>query len=121
MALQDHYLDQIYAAVLGKVIGVYMGRPFEGWSKKHIEAKFGEIDRYVHEEQDTHSKTGVPLIVADDDITGTFTFVRALEDSGCMKTRRPNSSVTLGLTISLKIKRFSGGVAWDTPLSIRLT
>ena len=82
MVLQDHYLDQIYAAVLGKVIGVYMGRPFEGWSKKHIEAKFGEIDRYVHEEQDTHSKTGVPLIVADDDITGTFTFVRALEDSG---------------------------------------
>ncbi len=82
MALHDNYLEQIYAAVLGKVIGVYMGRPFEGWSKKHIEAKFGEINRYVHEEQDTRVKGGVPLIVADDDITGTFTFVRALEDSG---------------------------------------
>jgi ADP-ribosylglycohydrolase len=82
VSLQESYLEQVYAAVLGKVIGVYVGRPFEGWAKKSIEAKFGEIDRYVHEEQDSFSEKGVPLVVADDDITGTFTFVRALEDSG---------------------------------------
>jgi len=80
--LQDNYLEQVYAAVLGKVIGVYVGRPFEGWPKKSIEAKVGEIDRYVHEEQNTYSDKGVPLIVPDDDITGTFTFIRAIEDSG---------------------------------------
>ncbi len=76
MAKVKNYLEQVYAGVLGKVIGVYMGRPFEGWSKDRLEEKWGFIDRYVHEDQN------VPLIVPDDDITGTFTFIRALEDSG---------------------------------------
>jgi ADP-ribosylglycohydrolase len=74
-AISD-YEKQVYAAVLGKTIGVYLGRPFEGWKKKDIEAKWGQIDRYVHEDQK------VPLVVADDDLSGTFTFIRALEDSG---------------------------------------
>lgn len=72
----NNYEEQVYAGVLGKVIGVYMGRPFEGWSKESLEAKWGVVNRYVHEDQ------GVPLVVSDDDISGTFTFVRALEDSG---------------------------------------
>lgn len=71
-----NYEEQVYAGVLGKVIGVYMGRPFEGWTKDRLEKKWGRIDRYVHEDQN------VPLVVADDDISGTLTFVRALEDSG---------------------------------------
>jgi ADP-ribosylglycohydrolase len=71
-----NYEQQVYAAVLGKVIGVYMGRPFEGWSKAAIEEKWGRIERYVNEDR------RVPLVVADDDISGTFTFIRALEDSG---------------------------------------
>ncbi|MFH1378151.1 MAG: ADP-ribosylglycohydrolase family protein [Planctomycetota bacterium] len=70
------YEKQVYAGVLGKIIGVYMGRPIEGWLKKAIEAKFGEANRYVHEDQN------VSLVVADDDISGTLTFIRALEDSG---------------------------------------
>ncbi len=70
-----NYEEQVYAGVLGKIIGVYMGRPFEGWSKAKIEEKWGQIDRYVNED------VGHDLIVADDDITGTFTFVRALEDT----------------------------------------
>ena len=88
----ENYLEQVYAGVLGKVIGVYMGRPFEGWKKEKIIAKWGRIDRYVHEEQNmsrpcpvcggTVSIEKLPLVVADDDITGTFTFIRALEDSG---------------------------------------
>lgn len=70
------YEKQVYTAMLGKVIGVYLGRPYEGWSKKDIETKWGAIDRYVHEDQK------VPLVVADDDISGTFTFVKILADSG---------------------------------------
>jgi ADP-ribosylglycohydrolase len=74
--LAHNYESQVYAAVLGKVIGVYMGRPFEGWSKERLVATWGLVDRYVADD------CKVPLVVADDDITGTFTFIRALEDTG---------------------------------------
>ena len=70
------YEEQVYAGVLGKVIGVYMGRPFEGWDKAALEEKWGLVNRYVHED------VNVPLVVSDDDISGTFTFIRAMEDSG---------------------------------------
>lgn len=70
------YEKKVYESLLGKVIGVYMGRPFEGWSKKTIEEQLGVIRGYVHE------RRNVPLVVTDDDISGTCTFIRALEDSG---------------------------------------
>ena len=76
-ALPTDYEERVYAGVLGKIIGVYLGRPFEGWSNEAIEKRLGEIDYYVHDKLD------VPLIVTDDDISGTFTFIRALEDYGC--------------------------------------
>ena len=69
------YEARVYAGVLGKIIGVYLGRPFEGWSNERIERELGEIDSYVHEALDQ------PLVVADDDISGTFTFVRALAEN----------------------------------------
>jgi ADP-ribosylglycohydrolase len=75
-ALPADYLDRVYAGCLGKVLGVYLGRPFEGWSHERIAAQLGDIDFYVHD------KVGVPLVVADDDISGTFTFLRALPDHG---------------------------------------
>jgi ADP-ribosylglycohydrolase len=71
------YSARVYAGVLGKLIGVYLGRPFEQWSHEAIERKLGEVRYYVHEQ------LGFPLIVADDDITGTFTFFRALTDRAC--------------------------------------
>lgn len=71
-----NYLEKVYAGVLGKIIGVYLGRPIEGMRKADIEQTLGLVDHYVHQER------GVPLVVSDDDISGTFTFVRALEDSG---------------------------------------
>jgi ADP-ribosylglycohydrolase len=70
------YSEKIYAGILGKIIGVYMGRPVEGWSYEAIRSRFGTIDRYVAPE------TGAPFIVPDDDISGTFVFYRALEDNG---------------------------------------
>ncbi|MDQ4099269.1 MAG: ADP-ribosylglycohydrolase family protein, partial [Chloroflexota bacterium] len=76
MAIPEDYVERVYAGVLGKLIGVYLGRPFEGWTYERITAELGEIDRYVH------ARLGKPLIVTDDDISGTFTFLRALEDHG---------------------------------------
>ncbi len=73
-ALQADYAERVYAGVLGKIIGVYLGRPFEGWPYQAIMEHLGEIHYYVHD------RLNVPLVVTDDDISGTFTFVRALED-----------------------------------------
>lgn len=83
MTLPSDYAERVYAGVLGKLIGVYLGRPFEGWTYERIMEHLGEIHYYVHE------KLGVPLIVTDDDISGTFTFVRALEDYGNSKDVTP--------------------------------
>ena len=74
MQLPQDYAERVYAGVLGKIIGVYLGRPFEGWEHARIERELGEVTDYVHE------RFGVPLVVTDDDISGTFTFIRALED-----------------------------------------
>ncbi len=76
MTIPSDYAERVYAGVLGKIIGVYLGRPFEQWSHERILAELGEIQYYVHE------KRGVPLIVTDDDISGTFLFLRALPDNG---------------------------------------
>ncbi|WOO78135.1 uncharacterized protein LOC62_01G001686 [Vanrija pseudolonga] len=74
------YLSRTYAGVLGKLIGVYLGRPFEGWSHQRIVEELGHIKWYVHE------KKGVPLLVTDDDVSGTFAFIRALEEHPLDKT-----------------------------------
>lgn len=76
MSIQADYLERVYAGVLGKLIGVYLGRPFEGWTRERILQRLGPIDYYVHD------RMGVPLVVTDDDIAGTFVFLRALEDNG---------------------------------------
>lgn len=67
---------RIYAGVLGKILGVYMGRPVEGWTYEAIQERFGEIWYFQNQ------AAGAPLIVPDDDISGTFAFIRALEDNG---------------------------------------
>jgi ADP-ribosylglycohydrolase len=72
--LPTDYLERVYAGVLGKIIGVLLGRPFEMWSHQRIMDELGPIKYYVHD------KFNVPLVVIDDDISGTFTFVRALEE-----------------------------------------
>jgi ADP-ribosylglycohydrolase len=76
MELPEDYLERVYAGVLGKIIGVYLGRPFEGWTYDQIMAELGEIRFYMHE------KMNKLLVVPDDDISGTFTFIRALPDYG---------------------------------------
>lgn len=82
MQLPNDYLERVYAGVLGKLIGVYLGRPFEGWTYEKIMEELGPIEYYVHE------RLNQPLVVTDDDVAGTFTFIRALEDYGI----KPNLS-----------------------------
>jgi len=89
MPLPIDYTERVYAGILGKIIGVYLGRPFEGWTYDRILRELGEIWYYVHE------KRGVPLIVTDDDISGTFTFLRALPDYG---NRRDLTPAQIGQT-----------------------
>ena len=74
--LPEDYEERVYAGILGKIIGVYLGRPFEGWSNARIEKELGEIWYYVND----HPKIKQPLIVTDDDISGMFMFLRTLED-----------------------------------------
>lgn len=83
MSIPHDYEERVYAGVLGKIIGVYVGRPFEGWTIDRILTELGEIWYYVHEKLDK------PLIVTDDDITGTFTFLRALPDHGNSRDLTP--------------------------------
>lgn len=76
--IPSDYLERVYAGVLGKLIGVYIGRPFEGWSHQDIVSKLGHIHYYVH----THKYFDAPLVVTDDDVSGTFIFIRALLEHG---------------------------------------
>jgi ADP-ribosylglycohydrolase len=76
MQVPNDYLERVYAGVLGKLVGVYLGRPFEGWTYQKIMKELGPIEYYVHE------RLNQPLVVTDDDVAGTFTFIRALEDYG---------------------------------------
>jgi ADP-ribosylglycohydrolase len=85
MTIPNDYGERVYAGVLGKIIGVYLGRPFEGATYESILENLGEIEYYVNDRmantnlpRDKHP----PLVVTDDDITGTFTFLRALSDYG---------------------------------------
>ena len=37
MLIPEDYDERVYAGVLGKMIGVYLGRPFEGWTYERIQ------------------------------------------------------------------------------------
>lgn len=90
--IPDDYEERVYAGVLGKVIAVYLGRPYEGWSHRRIVAEFGDIGYYVNDRTDVALKHHL-LVVTDDDISGTFIFPRALSQHG------PHpSSVQIGAT-----------------------
>ena len=74
MKLDNNFEKKVYAGVLGKIIGVYLGRPFEGWPYDKIMKELGPIYYYVND------KLNLPLHVTDDDLNGTFTFIKAFKD-----------------------------------------
>lgn len=101
------HLDRIYAGVLGKIFGVYLGRPVEGWTYERIRDEFGDVDYYVSE------RLGVPLIVPDDDISGTFVFFRALEDTPAIDARAVGDA-WLNYIVENKTVLWFGGLARST-------
>ncbi len=108
MQIPNDYLERVYAGVLGKLIGVYLGRPFEGWTYQRIMEELGPIEYYVHE------RLNQPLVVTDDDVAGTFTFIRALEDYGISPISAPRRSARPGSTTSSSSARSCGGAAMAT-------
>ncbi|MHC1771140.1 MAG: ADP-ribosylglycohydrolase family protein [Flexilinea sp.] len=115
MSIQK-YQEKIYAGVLGKIIGVYMGRPVEGWTYNAIRSRFGQIDYYV-----SHL-TGAPFIVPDDDISGAFNFYRALEDNNYPQkiTAEQIGEAWLNYIVEDKTILWWGGLARSTEHSAYL-
>jgi ADP-ribosylglycohydrolase len=79
--LPADYPERVYAGILGKIIAVYLGRPFEGWTYAKISELLGEVTYYVNDRTDVPLKHHL-FLVTDDDISATFVFPRALRDSG---------------------------------------
>ncbi len=104
------YLERVYAGVLGKLIGVYVGKPFEGWSNARIEKELGLVNYYVHD------RLNYPLIAADDDVSGTFTFLRALEDFGATRdlTAEQIGRTWLNYIVEDKSILWWGGLGFST-------
>ena len=50
MALPSDYLERVYAGVIGKIIGVYLGRPFEGWWYDRIMSEVHQL--FQREDED---------------------------------------------------------------------
>ena len=114
MAFQEDYFERVYAGVLGKLIGVYLGRPIEGWTNEMIESTVGEVDHYLHDTPGLRRPN--PLVVTDDDVTGTFTFLRALEDEGYSRDLTPEQigNNWLNYTIERRSIFWWGGVGNST-------
>jgi len=68
----DHYCEKTWAGWLGKIIGIRLGAPVEGWLHKDIYKRYGEINGYLVDYSD---------FAADDDSNGPLFFVRALIDA----------------------------------------
>lgn len=72
----ESYLKQTYAAWMGKVIGIRLGAPIEGWTAQEIQATYGEIHDYI---------VDYGVFAADDDSNGPLFFARALNDFDALK------------------------------------
>lgn len=71
--MKEEYIERIYAGILGKVIGIRLGAPVEGWTYEKIRNLYGEVRDYLVDYRE---------FAADDDSNGPLFFLRALEDSG---------------------------------------
>ena len=68
-SMKSEYLEKIYAGWLGKIIGIRLGAPVEGWTAEKIRQVYGRLDHYAVDYQD---------FAADDDSNGPLFFLRAL-------------------------------------------
>lgn len=117
MPLPPDYAERVYAGVLGKLIGVYLGRPFEQWTHEQIAERLGEITGYVtgHPALEP-AKRDNPLVLTDDDVSGTFTFLRALADYGCARDVTPAQigQTWLNYVVEERSTHWWGGVGVST-------
>ncbi len=106
----ESFAEKTYAGVLGKICGVYLGRALEGWSYEAIRKRFDEVDYYVS------NQVGWPVIVSDDDVSGTFLFYRALEDNGFPKdiSARAIGDTWLNYLVEDKTTLWWGGMGRST-------
>ena len=75
MRIPEDYLERCYAGWLGKIIGVRLGAPIEGWEYDKIRAVLGDaVYDYIVDYRE---------FAADDDTNGPMFFLRALEDYTC--------------------------------------
>jgi ADP-ribosylglycohydrolase len=109
--LPPDYAERVYAGVLGKIVGVYLGRPFEQWTHGEIEERLGEIRGYVTGHPAiAPDRRANPLVLTDDDISGTFTFLRALEDHGADVTPEQIGQTWLNYVVEERTTHWWGGV-----------
>lgn len=73
MAIQNDYLNRVYAGWLGKAIGVRYGAPIEGWSYDRIRKTYGILNHYIADYKN---------FAADDDTNGPMFFLRSIDDYG---------------------------------------
>ncbi len=66
-------VERIYAGWLGKIVGIRLGAPVEGWTAEKIADVYGETWNYP---------VDYNVFAADDDSNGPVFFIRALKDSG---------------------------------------
>ncbi|MGI6115547.1 ADP-ribosylglycohydrolase family protein [Luoshenia tenuis] len=71
MRIPQDYFSRVYAGWLGKVIGIRLGAPVEGWTYEKIARVYGELTDYP---------MAFRNFAADDDSNGPIFFARALED-----------------------------------------
>ena len=64
-------LKKCYAGWLGKLAGIRLGAPIEGWTYEKIRDTIGEINGYIGE---------LSRFAADDDSNGPMIFIRAMND-----------------------------------------
>ncbi|MEV0800311.1 ADP-ribosylglycohydrolase family protein [Kribbella sp. NPDC050281] len=107
------YEDRVYAGVLGKVIAVYLGRPFEGWRYQRIVDELGDITYYVNDRTDLPLKNHL-LVVTDDDISGTLVFPRALRDHGVEPTSEQVGQTWLDQIVEEQTVLWWGGLGNST-------
>lgn len=75
MRIPADYVERCYAGWLGKIVGVRLGAPIEGWTYEKIRRVLGDdVYGYIVDYND---------FAADDDTNGPMFFLRALEDYVC--------------------------------------
>lgn len=105
--IQKDYISRTYAGWLGKVIGIRMGAPIEGWPREKIELFYGkEMKDYVVDYKD---------FAADDDSNGPIFFIRGLEHYKELTARE------MGYTCLNYIPREHGFFWWGGELSTEHT